>query len=216
VRDNSVVAQTHSVVVARPAYRRPGSTTRFHRANLEEKHFMFKQVMAGLLALFAAAAFAAVDVNKATAAELDGVKGIGAGISGKILEERKKGNFKDWNDLIERVKGIGEGNAAKFSAEGMTVNGAAFKGVAATPAAAKKEDKPMAGGAKKEDKPMAAAAAAPAAAKPAAAAAPAPAAEKKADAKADAKADKKTAEAKPDAKADKKDAKAKPEEAAKK
>lgn len=175
---------------------------------------MFKRLMAAMLALMAATAFAAVDVNKATAADLDGIKGIGPGISAKILDERKKGNFKDWNDLVERVKGIGEGNAAKFSAEGMTVNGAGFKGAAAAPTA-KKEDKPMAAtAAKKEDKPMAAAApAAPAAKKddkpmaaPAAAAATTaatakPAADKKADVKADAKT------------TDKKDAKAKAEEA---
>jgi competence protein ComEA len=172
---------------------------------------MFKRLLAAVLALMAATAFAAVDVNKATMADLDGIKGIGPGISAKILDERKKGSFKDWNDLVERVKGIGEGNAAKFSAEGMTVNGAAFKGVAAAPTA-KKEDKPMAAAAptataaKKEDKPMAAPAAAAAtttaAAKPAA---DKPAADKKADAKADMK---------PEAKTDKKDAKAKAAEAA--
>jgi competence protein ComEA len=136
---------------------------------------MFKRFLAALLAFGAAAAFAAVDVNKATQADLDAIKGIGPGIAGKILEERKKGSFKDWNDLIERVKGIGESNAAKFSAEGMTVNGAGFKGVAAAPAAAaKKDDKPAAPAAaapaaKKEDK--AATAAATTAAAPAAAAA---------------------------------------------
>jgi competence protein ComEA len=179
---------------------------------------MFKQLMAAVLAMMAAAAFAAVDVNKATAAELDGLKGIGPGISAKILEERKKGDFKDWKDLVDRVKGVGEKNAATFSAEGMTVNGATYKGVAAAPTA-KKEDKPTAAAgaaapaAKKEDKPMAApaAAAATTAAAPAAAAKPAadkpkPAdmkADKKADAKADMKPDAK-AEKKPDAKADKK------------
>ena len=88
--------------------------------------------------------FAAVDVNKATAAELDGIKGIGPVISGKIVDERKKGNFKDWNDFIGRVSGIGEGNAAKFSAEGLTVGGSGFKGAAATPATVKKDDKPAA------------------------------------------------------------------------
>ncbi len=157
---------------------------------------MLKKLLVILTMMYAAVAFAAVDVNKATAAELDGIKGIGPGISTKILDERKKGNFKDWNDFIERVKGIGETNAAKFSAEGMTVNGSGFKGVAATPT--KKEDKPMAKDA--AAKPAAATAAAPAkdakaadakptaAAATAAAPAAAPAAkEEKKDAKAEAK-----------------------------
>ena len=77
--------------------------------------------------LYAAASFAAVDVNKATAAELDGVKGIGPAISAKILDERKKGNFKDWNDFVTRVTGIGEKSAANLSANGLTVGGAAYK-----------------------------------------------------------------------------------------
>ncbi len=98
---------------------------------------MLKKILAFVAMLYAAASFAAVDVNKATAADLDGIKGIGPAISGKIIEERKKGNFKDWNDFIERVKGVGEGNAAKFSSEGLTVNGAAFAGAPA----AKKDDK---------------------------------------------------------------------------
>ena len=95
---------------------------------------MIKKLLAFFAAMYMAVSFAAVDVNKATAAELDGIKGIGPGISGKIIEERKKGNFKDWNDFIKRVKGVGEGNAAKFSAEGMTVGGDSFKGAAAAPA----------------------------------------------------------------------------------
>lgn len=147
---------------------------------------MLKKILAIVAMLYAAVAFAAVDVNKATAAELDGIKGIGPGISAKILDERKKGNFKDWNDFIERVKGVGEANAAKFSAEGMTVNGAAFKGVAATPAP-KKEDKPAAA------KPVTAAAPA-APATPATPAAPAAKDDKKAkadEAKAKKEADKK-------------------------
>jgi len=101
---------------------------------------MLKKILAIVAMLYATVAFAAVDVNKATAAELDGIKGIGPGISTKILDERKKGNFKDWNDFVERVKGVGDGNAAKFSAEGLTVNGAGFKGAAAAPAAPSKAD----------------------------------------------------------------------------
>lgn len=100
---------------------------------------MLKKLLILIAMLYAAASFAAVDVNKATAAELDGIKGIGPGISGKIVEERKNGSFKDWNDFITRVRGVGETNAGKFSAEGLTVNGQGFKGApaAAAPAATK-------------------------------------------------------------------------------
>lgn len=136
---------------------------------------MIKQLVASVLALVAAAAFAAVDVNKADQATLETIKGIGPGISSKILDERKKGQFKDWSDLIERVKGVGEGNAAKYSAEGLTVNGTAYKAAAAP---AKRDDKPAAK--KEETKPAPATPpVAPAKAeKAAAAAAPASAAKK--------------------------------------
>jgi competence protein ComEA len=94
---------------------------------------MWKKFLAVLVMLCAAASFAAVvDVNKATAAELDSIKGIGPGISSKILDERKNGNFKDWQDFIGRVKGVGETSAAKFSTEGLRVNGKTFKAAAAT------------------------------------------------------------------------------------
>jgi competence protein ComEA len=140
---------------------------------------MLKKILATVAFLFyAAASFAAVDVNKATAAELDGIKGIGPEMSKRIMDERKKGDFKSWEDLISRVKGIGEGNAAKYSAEGLTVKGDAYKKAAE----AKKEAKAEAKAEKKEAQ-----------------------ADKK-EAKAEAKAEKK--EAKAEAKAEKKEAKA--------
>jgi competence protein ComEA len=166
---------------------------------------MLKKLLALMLSLMAAAAFAAVDVNKATQAELDGIKGIGPSIAGKILDERKKAPFKDWADFVDRVKGVGDGNAAKFSAEGLTVNGATFKGAAA-PAPAKTE----APAAKKDDKPAAAPAAAPAAKKeaataaaPAATPAPMSAADKKAAAKKEKEEKKAAAEAAKKEKAEK-------------
>jgi competence protein ComEA len=105
---------------------------------------MLKKILAFVVMLSAAVAFAAVDVNKATAAELDGIKGIGPAISGKIIDERKKGNFKNWSDFIERVKGVGEGNATKFSSQGLTVGGTAYKASAAAPAANATDTKPVA------------------------------------------------------------------------
>jgi len=151
---------------------------------------MFKRLLAALFALIAASAFAAVDVNKANQAELESIKGIGPTIAGKMLDERKKSPFKDWTDMVTRVKGVGEGNAAKFSTEGLTVNGQTYNKSAAAPAAAKTADKPAA----TADKP-AAAADKPAKTEDKAAAT-------KADEKADKKAAKKTEKAEKAAKAD--------------
>ena len=102
---------------------------------------MLKKILMLVAMLYAAASFAAVDVNKASAAELDGIKGIGPGISEKIIQERKKGNFKDWNDFIGRMNGVGETTAAKFSADGLTVNGSAYS---TSPAKAASDKKPAA------------------------------------------------------------------------
>ncbi|MDB5955577.1 helix-hairpin-helix domain-containing protein [Ramlibacter sp.] len=109
---------------------------------------MLKKILVLLAMLYAAACFAAVDVNKATATELDAVKGIGPVMSKRIIDERKKGDFKNWDDLVSRVKGIGDATAAKLSAEGLTVKGAEFKKAAA----AKKEEKKEAKADKKEEK----------------------------------------------------------------
>ena len=98
---------------------------------------MFKKVLAFFAAMSLVAAFAAVDVNKASDAELDGIKGIGPVTTKQITAERKKGEFKNWDDFITRVKGVGEKNAAKFSADGLTVGGAAYTGPGAADAKAK-------------------------------------------------------------------------------
>jgi competence protein ComEA len=101
---------------------------------------MLKKLLSALLALAAASAFAAVDINSATSADLDSIKGIGPSTSNKILEQRKTAKFKDWNDLIQRVPGIGEKRAARLSTEGLTVNGETFKATG-TPMAKKVEAK---------------------------------------------------------------------------
>jgi competence protein ComEA len=96
---------------------------------------MFKKILAATAMLFTVASFAAVDVNKGTVADLDGIKGVGPAMSKRILDARKEGEFKDWPDLMQRVKGVKEKNAEKLSAEGLTVNGQSFGGGA--PAKAK-------------------------------------------------------------------------------
>lgn len=126
---------------------------------------MFKKILAFFSAMAMVTAFAAVDINKGTEADLNGIKGIGPAKSKQILEERKKGEFKSWEDFISRVKGIGEASAAKLSAEGLTVGGASFK-----PAAKVGKDAKAAADAKPQAAAPAAATAT--AAKPAAPAAP--------------------------------------------
>lgn len=99
---------------------------------------MLKKALTLLLSLATTLAMAAVDVNTATEADLDSIKGIGPGTSAKMLEARKTSKFKDWSDLIARVSGIGDKRAAKLSAEGLTVNGAKYQpGSAEPPAKAK-------------------------------------------------------------------------------
>jgi len=98
---------------------------------------MFRQIFVAIVTAAALAgtafpALSAVDANRATQAELETVKGIGPGLSGKILEARKAGEFKSWADLVDRVGGVGPGNAARMSQNGLTVGGAAFDGAAPT------------------------------------------------------------------------------------
>ncbi len=102
---------------------------------------MLKKLLFSIALLFATAAFAAIDVNQASEAELNGIHGIGPGLSERILAERDKGEFKDWADLIERVKGIGEKTATKFSSGGMTVQGKRFNATAWARAQAKAKAK---------------------------------------------------------------------------
>lgn len=83
---------------------------------------MLKRFLFALTLFYTAVCFAGVDVNQASEADLDSIKGIGPAMSGRILAERKKGQFKSWADLTSRVKGLGEKSAARFSAQGLTVN----------------------------------------------------------------------------------------------
>lgn len=87
---------------------------------------MFRKLLAVVLAAAAFNVLAAVDANRATQAELETVKGIGPGLSSKIVKARETGTFKSWADFVERVGGVGPGNAARFSQAGLTVGGAAL------------------------------------------------------------------------------------------
>lgn len=115
---------------------------------------MIKKLMLAVAAMIVTMgfAFAQVDVNKADAAALDSVKGIGPKTSKLIIDERTKGgDFKDWADLEKRVKGIGKKNAKKLSMAGLQVGGKSMEGAemkamepkAAKPAKAATDTKAM-------------------------------------------------------------------------
>ena len=94
---------------------------------------MIKKLMLAVATLVVSTgfAFAQVDINKADAAALDSVKGVGPSMSKAILDERSKGEFKDWADFQQRVKGVGDKKAAKLSEAGLQVNGKGKEGAVA-------------------------------------------------------------------------------------
>lgn len=104
---------------------------------------MLKKLFALCFVLFSTWAWAALDVNKASEADLVQIKGIGPAIASNIVETRKQGAFKNWDDLIARVKGVGAGNADKFSQGGLTIDGKPYKAVSA-PATPAKQQKTVA------------------------------------------------------------------------
>ena len=62
-------------------------------------------------------AFGAVNINTATTADLDGVKGIGPSKAQAIVDYRtKNGPFKSLDDL-KNVKGFGDKSIAKLKGE---------------------------------------------------------------------------------------------------
>ena len=97
---------------------------------------------AGLLVWLAGAllgcgtAWAQVDINHASEAELDGIRGIGPATTRRILQERERRPFTDWADLVARVRGVGRASAASFSAQGFTVNGLPYAPAPAASSAA--------------------------------------------------------------------------------
>ena len=82
--------------------------------------------LCALLLAWASAA-QAVDANSANRAQLEQLRHIGPPLADAILVARDKhGAFKDWPDLMARVRGIRDAKAGKLSEAGLTVGVAPY------------------------------------------------------------------------------------------
>ncbi|MFM7849618.1 MAG: ComEA family DNA-binding protein [Rubrivivax sp.] len=87
---------------------------------------MKRSVLHLLLSLCAVPALAELDINGASQAELERLRGVGPQLSGRILAARAQRPFSDWEDLRGRVAGLGTAQATRLSVQGLTVAGAAY------------------------------------------------------------------------------------------
>ncbi|MBQ0132251.1 MAG: helix-hairpin-helix domain-containing protein [Comamonas sp.] len=119
---------------------------------------MLKKLLVIAFAVCSSWAFAATDANKASVNELTGIKGIGPATAERIIEARKQAPFKNWDDFIQRIKGVAPTSASHLSTAGLTINGQSFKpATSAAPAPtasipADKAAKPVQASGKKDNK----------------------------------------------------------------
>lgn len=92
-------------------------------------------LIAALAFLCAAFGCRAADLNSATQAELETIKGVGPALSERILAARAERAFDGWSDLERRVQGLGRGRLQQWSAQGWTVAGAPYPSARAASAA---------------------------------------------------------------------------------
>ena len=104
-------------------------------------HYIGRLTLAGCL--FFPAFAVAVDLNAATAQELQQVKGIGPKMAQVIIDERERGGrFESLSDFTERVKGVGPKKAASFEAAGLKVGNAPAVAVSEVGQASRPAGKP--------------------------------------------------------------------------
>ena len=69
----------------------------------------------------------ALEVNDASEAELDGLRGIGPPFTRRLLDARQRQAFQSWHDLMSRVSGMGTKVARSLSSQGLTVQGRSYE-----------------------------------------------------------------------------------------
>ncbi len=93
----------------------------------------FQSLLAALMLLMSLGSLAAVEVNTASEADLDSMRGLGPDSTARILKAREAGPFANWQDLMHRVKGIKQATARKLSLQGLTRNGEALDSASTPP-----------------------------------------------------------------------------------
>lgn len=86
----------------------------------------FHCLVFGFIACCASLPLWALEINQATEAELDNLRGLGPAFTRRILAERGLGPFRSWSDLMQRVSGMGPATASKLSAQGLKVDGQVY------------------------------------------------------------------------------------------
>jgi len=69
----------------------------------------------------------ALEINDASEAELDGLRGIGPPFTRRLLDARQRQAFQSWHDLMSRVSGMGPKVARSLSRQGLTVQGLGYE-----------------------------------------------------------------------------------------
>ena len=95
---------------------------------------MLKKLTLAAATFFAAVSlsWAQVDINTASQAQLEAIKGIGPVKAKAIVEERtKNGPFKSADDVSTRVKGVGSKSISGLTANGLSIPGAPAAGLPA-------------------------------------------------------------------------------------
>ncbi len=64
----------------------------------------------------------ALDLNTATRAQLEQLSGVGVTMAERLLEERARQPFRDWDDLVARVKGMRGARVERLREQGVRID----------------------------------------------------------------------------------------------
>ncbi len=90
--------------------------------NARARQWIFALLCGAALVLSAPVAWASINPNQATPAELESIRGIGPSMSARIVAERQKnGPFKSPQDFARRVPGVGPKKLKAFQEAGLQI-----------------------------------------------------------------------------------------------